>query len=268
MDKQTLSRRKRRRRRKRQQRITVITEEPANQPRPTSEPGTDPASTSEIVTPTMKVLARALRMVSFIPMTMIVVGFSLLHFLETSLPEWARPVAENDTAILTVTAGNAAINAILITWNKARGWGSFALLIAAYATYLAGYRSIGDDTVSVGILTILFLSMIPAIFADAIAKGTVRTVDQAGLFVLSPTGRILIMVIVFTIMVAYYQRRDEDYIVNWILKPLGIIVAVLITGALTWMAFAHAPKLLRNAIRRTRNTRRRWRDGGNDPDYK
>ena len=268
MDKQTVSRRKQRRRRKRQQRKTAIKDEPANQPTPASEPGTDPASTNQSVTQSTKVLAHVLRTVSFIPMVLIVVSFSVLHYVEASLPEWAQPVAENDIAILTVTAGNAAIYAILTIWHKARGWGSFGLLVAAYATYLAGYRSITDDPVSVGILTILLVCMVPAIFADAIANGTVRTVRQAGSFVLSPNGRILIVVIIFAVIVPHKQRQDEDYIMNWILKPLGIIVAFLITGVLTWVVFAHSPKLLCNVIRRIRNVLFKWRNRGNDPDYK
>ena len=117
------------------------------------------------------VLSQAIRSAAIAPLGLLVVVLAS-HPLEPGLvPQWFQPIIDKQVAVLTLTAGHAAITGLLIN-NKGRfNPSTYALFVAGVATALAGFRTIGESTPGVVIALMLILLTFPAVWADAFSAG-------------------------------------------------------------------------------------------------
>ena len=185
--------------------------------------------------------AYIIRVVGFIPMVALVVILAATHLYANPFP-WFQPIIDNQIAILTLTAGHAAIMGLLIGKNLS-GFNTAALLIAALATYLAGYHAIGEDAAGQVLTIVLLLSGIMGAFAEyivVISKGVWR-------FVWSWKGLAAIAIVVFIVVVNYNQMRNENYIRNWIIIPFAAIFGFVVLVAISWLLIKLSAKHFRSA---------------------
>ena len=163
------------------------------------------------------------------------------HFYSDQIPQWFLPIVEKQVAALTLCAGHAAIIGLWINREPQPKWSSFVLLVAAFATAGAGYRSIGEETAGHILVLLLFLLFIPAMWAEHISRGLVRFFR----FLKTKRGIIAVALVIWVPLVFYNQWQNENYIRNWLLIPLGILLGFVISASLMWLvlrlAFRYLP---------------------------
>ena len=182
-----------------------------------------------------------IRGLGFVPMVALVVILAATHLYANPFP-WFQPIIDNQIAILTLTAGHAAIMGILIGKNLS-GLSTVALLTAALATYLAGYQAIGEDIAGHVLTIVLFLSAILGIFAECI----VTVVKKVWSFAWSRKGLAIISMVVAIVVATYNQLRNENYFINWILIPLAAIFGFVVLVAISWLLIKLSAKHFRSA---------------------
>ena len=103
-------------------------------------------------------------------------------------------------------------------------WSTHALFVAGMATALAGFRTIGESTPGVVIALMLILLTFPAVWADAFSAG----IRWTWRFARTRGGISAFLVVAGMLGIVINQWRDENYIRNWILIPMGITAAFVI----------------------------------------
>ena len=190
-------------------------------------------------------LTYAIRATGFLPMVLIVVFLSSNSWYLTHIPTWLEPLLQKQIAALTLTAGHAALVGLLLNNRGRFNWSTHAMLIAAAATATAGHRSIGESTVGHIVIVTLFLTTIPAVWAERLSSLARRTWN----FLWSKKGLTLIGAATFVILVAFNHARDENYIRNWLIIPTGIFLGGLIAAQVCWavlkLSFKYVPALFR-----------------------
>lgn len=184
------------------------------------------------------ILANVIILVGFIPMVMLVAILATHEYYIDRIP-WFKPIVEKQVAVLTLTAGQAAIVGLFMD-KRLYEWSSVALLIAATATYTAGYQIIGDNTAEQVIAIVLFFSGILIVFAKRISAG----MNKTWCFVRSKKGLVTILVIVGAMATIYNQSRDENYIRNWILIPSAVFVGFVVSIGVLWLLIKLSIKCL------------------------
>ena len=199
-------------------------------------------------------LVFAIRMASILPIAFTVTILALPNdFYLDHLPWWFRQALDKQVAILTLCAGQAGITGLLMRTKGRITPSTYALFVAAAATALAGYRAIGESAVGQTIVITLALSTVPAVWAESISA----KVKQIWGF-LASQKRIFAIAIVLTLaLMAYNEHRTENYIRNWILIPVGILVAAfLLVRSLQLtlrLAFKYTPMLWARLSKRAAN---------------
>ena len=206
-------------------------------------------------------LTQIVRAVAIAPIAFLVMFLASHPLYIQLIPQWILPILDKQVAVLTLTAGHAAIISLLIN-NKGRFTPStYTLFVAGVATALAGFRTIGESTPGVVIALMLILLTFPAVWADAFSAGLRR----AWRFVRTPTGISLVLLSVATVLIAYNQWQDENYIRNWILIPMGIATAFVISVLFVWqlieLSYRYVPPVFaslrtRAAVAFSRKSRR------------
>ena len=143
-----------------------------------------------------------------------------------------------------MSAGHAGIIGLLIS-NKGRStWSDLALLTAAMATAIAGYRTIGESTVGHVVALTLALLIFPAVWAERFSS----EIKRFWAFARTLRGFSTILFVVGVVGIAYYQSQYEDYIKDFILIPLGILAGIAVAASVLWLLFRlihrYAPILL------------------------
>ena len=176
-------------------------------------------------------LTHAIRLTGIAPIVLLVVSLALHDLFPRYIPHWFQPIIDKDVAVLTLSAGHAAIIGLLISNRGRFNWSTYALFIAALATALAGFRTIGESTPGHVVALMLFLLTGPAVWAEWLSANTIRIWRLAR----TRRGITTVFVVVFVVAVAYNQAMDENYIRNWLLIPLGILTAIVIGACVLWL---------------------------------
>ena len=230
-------RRSNRRKRARQERKQSKPVSETTNQAPTPCAGNDPVNIEkEQPRKESTILANVIILVGFIPMVMLVVILATHGYYIDRIP-WFQPIVKKQVEVLTLTAGQAAIIGLLMN-KRIFEWSSFALLIAAIATYTAGYQIIGDNTAEQVIAIVLFLSGGLIVFA----KGISAVMKKVGRFVWAKIGFVIILVC--AIIVIYNQSQNENYIRNWILIPSAVIVGFVVSIGVLWLLIKLSIKCL------------------------
>ena len=177
------------------------------------------------------VLTNAIRIAGLAPIALLVAYFALHDSLPGRVPSWLQPVVDKEVAVLTLSAGHAGIIGLLISTKGRFGWGTYALFIAATATALAGVRTLGESAPGQAVAVMLMLLTIPAVWAEKLSAN----LNKAWNFARSWSGFSAISLIAALIGIAYNQARDENYIKNWILIPIGILLGIAATVLVLWL---------------------------------
>ena len=180
-----------------------------------------------------------IRVVGFIPMVALVAILATTHLYTNPFP-WFQPIVENQIAILTLTAGHAAIMGLLIGKNLS-GLSTVALSTAALATYLAGYHAIGDDPAGQVLTIVLLLSGIMVVSAKCIVTVTKKVWS----FVWSRKGLAAIAIVVAIAVATYNQLRNENYFRDWIFIPIATFIGFVIFVAISWLLIKLSAKYFR-----------------------
>ena len=190
-------------------------------------------------------LAYAIRATGFLPMILVVAFLSSHTWYLTSVPQWAAPLLQKQVAVLTLTAGHAALVGLLLNNRGRFNWSTYAMLIAAVATATAGHRSIGDSTVGHTVTVMLFVTTIPAVWAERLSSSARRLWNVLW----SKKGITVMGVAAVVILVAFNQARDENYIRNWLIIPSVIFIGSLVAANVCWailkLSIKWAPVLFR-----------------------
>ena len=203
-------------------------------------------------------LAHAIRATGILPIVVLISILLTHHFYATHIPRWFHPIVQQDVAVLTLCAGHAGIVGISIGLRRVRnGWSTYALAIAAFATAGAGYRAIGEDLAGHVVILSLFILLIPSIWAESISK----MLSNLGRFARTRKGRASILLFVSVPLIIYNQIQNENYIRNWIVIPLLVILGILITTVVLWLLLKlvrkYLPSVFLSAKRKPINTSRR-----------
>lgn len=209
----------------------VLAVESVSQPAEQLEKDTDTETREEPRAEEPDVLALAIRYAGFTPLVLLVSILSLHDRYQQPMPQWFQPLVDDQTAILTLCAGHAAIIGLLISTKGRFIWSTYAMLIAAVATALAGHRTIGESTAGHTVAITLALSIFPAVWAEWLST----KIHWALKFVRSRMGLSVILIFVTVVVVAYNQSRNENYIRDWFLIPLGILTAIAISAWILWL---------------------------------
>ena len=137
-----------------------------------------------------------------------------------------------------------------------------SLTIAAWATAIAGFKAIGESRPGVVVaITLLILTGLAA-WAEVLSAKLIRFWR----FALSCKGVMAFMAVIALALTAFFQAQDENYIVNWILIPLGVLIGVAVSVLVIWslmkLAYRFIPTLFKRIKSRLvatyrRTTRRR-----------
>ena len=204
------------------------------------------------------VLAHAVRATGILPIIVLMGILTTHHFYSDQVPQWFLPIIERQVAALTLCAGHAAIIGLWINREPQPRWSTFALLVAAFSTAGAGYRAIGDNPAGHVLVLLLFLLFIPAVWAEPISRGLSRFLG----FLRTRKGVITLALVLWVPLVFYNQWQNENYIRNWLLIPLGILLAFVVSASLLWvilrLAFRYLPVAWWWGQRRLANAYRRW----------
>ena len=184
-------------------------------------------------------LAHAIRATGILPIIGLISILLTHHFYTAYIPQWFHTVVKQEVAVLTLCAGHAGIIGISISLRRVQhGWSTFALAVAAFATAGAGYRAIGDDMTGHIVVLLLFLSIVPAIWAEAIS----RSLSSLWRFIRTRTGMMSILLLVAVPLIIHNQLQNENYVRNWIVIPLFVVLGVLTTAMALWLLFKLASK--------------------------
>ena len=142
-----------------------------------------------------------------------------------------------------MSAGHAAIIGLFLSNKGKSRLSQVSLTIAAWATAIAGFKAIGESRPGVVVaMTLLILTGLAA-WAEVLSAKLIRFWR----FALSRKGVMAFMAATAVALSAFFQARDEDYIVNWILIPLGVLigfaVSVLVVWALMKLGCKYIPSL-------------------------
>ena len=170
------------------------------------------------------VLTQVIRAAAIVPLALLVILLASHPLYLGLIPQLFQPIVDKQVAVLTLTAGHAAIIGLLINNRGRFTWSTHALFVAGMATALAGFRTIGESTPGVVIALMLILLTFPAVWADAFSAG----IRWTWRFARTRGGISAFLVVAGMLGIVINQWRDENYIRNWILIPMGITAAFVI----------------------------------------
>ena len=230
-----MAKKKRQRSRTRQERILKrqadSTFESRTRPVPGAKEDADAKMRDERQEYRPSVLTHAIRLTGIVPIALLIVSLIAHVLWPWRIPHWFQPIADKDVAVLTLSAGHAGIIGVLLSSRGRFTASRFPLIIAAIATAAAGFRTIGESTPGVVIALMLFLLTVPAVWAEALNANMKRF----WAFARSRKGILTFLVAIAVVLTAYYQGRDENYIKNWILIPLGIVAGIVVAIFVLWL---------------------------------
>ncbi len=188
-------------------------------------------------------LTGAIRAAGLAPIALLVCSLALDDLWPLRIQDWFQPIIERKVAVLTLSAGHAAIISLLIS-NRGRFTSStYAMFIAAVATTLAGLQTIGESTPGVVIALMLLLLTVPAVWAEALSA----RIRRGWVYVRSLKGISTILLGMGLVGIVYFQSRDENYIKNFILIPLAILAGIALVAFVIWLllklAYKYVPPL-------------------------
>ena len=160
---------------------------------------------------------------------MVILGSHQLY--PGAIPIWFQPILDKQIAVLTLSAGHAGIIGLLISNRGRSTWSAFALLTAATATALAGYRTIGESTVGQFVALTLALLTFPAVWPERLSA----KMQRFWAFARTLGGISTILLMMGVVGIAYYQSQYENYIRDFILIPFGILAAIVIVACVLWL---------------------------------
>ena len=182
----------------------------------------------------------AIRAAGILPIAVLISILVTHHFYTGQIPPWFKPIIEKQVAVLTLCAGHAGIIGLWVNRTIQHRWSNFALVIAAFATAGAGYRSVGDSLAGHVVVILLFLLLIPSIWAESINNG----LSRFWRFARSKKGVYTILALIWVPLVFYNQWQDENYIRNWLLIPYGILLGIIVSTAVLWFLLKLAFRFL------------------------
>lgn len=237
MDERRKNRRKKsRQRRKEKEPVKGSDTKPSTEVR-----GNTDDKTGENLKPTSaSVLTHAIRAAGILPIAVLISILVTHHFYGGQIPQWFQPIIKEQVAVLTLCAGHAGIIGLWINRTIQHRWSTFALVVAAFATAGAGYRSIGDSLAGHVVVILLFLLLIPAIWAGPISNG----LSRFWRFARTKKGTFTILALLWVPLVFYNQWQDENYIRNWLLIPYGISLGIIVSATLVWFLLRLSFKFL------------------------
>ena len=191
--------------------------------------GTVAARALEDATPNL--LAVAIRTTGIAPIAFLVAALALHELYPAPIPHWFEPIVSKQTAVLTISAGHAGIIGLLISTKSRFTPSTYALLIAAVATALAGFRTIGDSISGQAVATTLALLTIPAVWSELLSN----LLRRAWYFARSLKGILIILFITTVVSVAYNQSLNENYIRDWMLIPFGVLAGIIVASYIAWI---------------------------------
>ena len=237
MDERRKIRRKKSRQRRKQK-------EPVRGPNPnpsTEVRGNTDDKTGGNLKPTnASVLTHAIRAAGILPIAVLISILVTHHFYIGQIPQWFQPIIKEQVAVLTLCAGHAGIIGLWINRTIQHRGSPFALVIAAFATAGAGYRSIGDSLAGHVVVILLFLLLIPAIWAEPISN----ELSRFWRFARTKKGAYTILALLWVPLVFYNQWENENYIRNWLLIPYGILLGIIVSATLVWFLLRLAFRFL------------------------
>lgn len=173
----------------------------------------------------------AVRVTGIAPIALLIVALASHEYWPWRTPQWFQSIVGMEVAVLTLSAGHAGIIGLLMSTGGRFTGSTYVLLIAAVATALAGLRTIGDSTPGLVVALMLIFLTVPAVWPDAVSANLRWFCSlfrsRQGLFGLLAGATIVI--------IAYNQSKDADYIRNWILIPLGILVGIVLGATVVWV---------------------------------
>ena len=196
------------------------------------------------------ILVLTLRLMGVLPIALLVAILAIDSFIVGIAPNWLLPVIDEKVAVLTLSAGHAAIIGLVMRNRGRITLGTYPLVVAGIATALAGFHSIGDSTVGAAVALSLDLLTALAIWADGIGAWmrriwtdikSIRTI----LFLLSIAISYFLISTAVRMIVAF-QSQDENYWRNWILIPFLVLIGFIVALAVVW-------RLMRLAYRNRRH---------------
>ena len=213
------------------------------------------------------VLTQVIRAAAIFPLALLVILLASHPLYLGLIPQLFQPIVDKQVAVLTLTAGHAAIIGLLINNRGRFTWSTHALFVAGMATALAGFRTIGESTPGVVIALMLILLTLPAVWAETFSA----VIRRAWRFARTTRGISVILLVAGIVGIVINQLRDENYIMNWILIPMGITAAFFISVGALWqllkLSCRYGPPVFsslrtRAAATFMRKSRRRRRTSG------
>ena len=227
--KQRQRKRKRQGRKSGEDRVVLYPETNHRRVEPTSGEGEESArSQEELPAP---FLTHAIRATGILPIAVLIGILTTHHFYTDQIPQWFLPVIEMQVAALTLCAGHAGIIGLWINRDIKHKWSSVALILAALATAGAGYRSIGEEVAGHVVVTLLVVLFAPAIWAESISCGLSRFCR----FLRTKKGLLTIAAVFWVPLVLFNQWQNENYIRNWLIIPMAILLGVLVSVLTLWL---------------------------------
>ena len=216
--------------------------------------GEDVKSATGYIAPESSFLTHAVRATGILPIVVLVGILTTHHLYAGHIPLWFIPIIEKQVATLTLCAGHAAIIGLWINREIKHRWSTFALVVAALATAGAGYRSIGEDVAGHVLVVMLFMLLIPAIWAESIS----RVISRTSRLFKSKNAFFLIGLVLWVPLIYYNQLHNENYIRNWLLIPLGILCGFIVSAFLLWLSFKYIPVAYSWCQKGLVNTYKNW----------
>ena len=221
----------RKRRRRSRKRRTASNRGSAPRPAADTKQPVDAETSGEQQEGKPSALTGAIRLAGLAPIALLVCSLALDDLWPLRIQDWFQPIIERKVAVLTLSAGHAAIISLLIS-NRGRFTSStYAMFIAAVATTLAGLQTIGESTPGVVIALMLLLLTVPAVWAEALSA----RIRRGWVFARSRKGILTILLGIGLTGIVHNQSRDENYIKNWILIPLAILAGIALVAFVIWL---------------------------------
>ena len=174
----------------------------------------------------LTLLTHLIRFIGIAPIAVLVLALALHDLWPWRIPQSLQPLVDMEIAVLTLSAGHAGIIGLLISSKGRLTWSIYPLLIAALATLVAGNRTVGDSTPGQFVAVLLFFLMFPAVWPEAVSAW-LRSL-------LSIRGAAATVIGIALGITAFFQARDEDYVRDWILIPLAILIGFILSLILAW----------------------------------
>ena len=166
------------------------------------------------------IIAFIIQYVSISTIALLVVIVALGDYCVGFICNWVEPINEIEVYVLAIIAGFAGIIGLFIGNPREHITSTIALFIAAMATAIAGYLSIGDNIAGRDIVSALAVFSILSLSAEWIGNRIINLRAAAkSLIVMATVATFIIVISVF-----YSQPGIEHYFSTWILLPFGIIV--------------------------------------------